>query len=168
MDCMEKKWKLRISLAQATVFLHSSTMPFFREINELLKNYWDDRNIMDQGHDKGNILKFCWYIGYRLTPQFKNISTTMIAPQPATKNVWSSDLENIGKDHNLKIAVSYPLNDRFLPNFHRNENAAGNKNVISADFENVHKVIIYKNHYNSLIISPILTKFSIKWCNWGW
>ena len=56
----------------------------------------------------------------------------MMALQPATENVLSSDLENVGQGHHLQkllyLAVSKLLYDLFLPNFYWNDdNVANNK-----------------------------------------
>ena len=62
-----------------------------------------------------------------------------------------------------KNAISQLLYDRFLPEFYGNDgNVVGNENVISTDLEILVKVTIYKNHYISAIILPILTKLSPK------
>ena len=71
------------------------------ENNGLLnKNYWDDLEVIDQGHGYGNISEFYLYLGYPWT-NFNKISTTMMASRPATKNVLSFDLKNVGHGHHL-------------------------------------------------------------------
>ena len=68
--------------------------------NRLLnKNYRDDLDITDLGHSKGNVSRFCIYLGYPWT-NVNQISSTMSASWLATK-------------------VSYRLT--ILPNFHRND-----------------------------------------------
>ena len=56
----------RISLTMPPIFFILS--PYVGENNELLnKNYWDDLEIVDQGHSKDNVLQFCLYLGYPWT-----------------------------------------------------------------------------------------------------
>ena len=66
MGWIEKSENIEYLWHKTIDVLHSSTMPFVWENNEELnKNYLVDLDIIDQGHDKGNISKFFLYIGYR-------------------------------------------------------------------------------------------------------
>ena len=121
----------------ATNFLHSFTI--YWENNRLLnKNYWDDLDIIDQGHSKGSISQFCLYLGYPWT-NFNTILTTKMASWPAKKKcriIWSSKCRS--RTPFTKIAVSQLLYDGFLLNVYRNNgNVVENKNVISADLQNI-------------------------------
>ena len=83
-DCMKKKWKHRISVAlcnRSTSFLQQ----LLGKINGLLnKKYWDDFDIIDQGHSKADVSQFGLYLGYPWT-NFNQITTTMMAMWPATE-----------------------------------------------------------------------------------
>ena len=61
----------------------------------------------------------------------------MMTSRPAKRNSYHL-IESVGQDQHLpKIALSEPLYDRFLTNFHKNcGNVTGDKNVISADLVN--------------------------------
>ena len=93
-------------------------LPCFWEHNRLLnKNYWNDFDIIDQGHGNGKFSKFCLHLRYPWT-NFNTISTTMKASRPATTtNVLSSDLESVGQGHHLKnrcISTIQPLFTKLL------------------------------------------------------
>ena len=59
-------WKnvktLNISGTMPQIFFILSPCVWENEI--LNKNYWDDLDIIDQGHSKGNVSHFCLYLGY--------------------------------------------------------------------------------------------------------
>ena len=79
-----KQWKpSNISGTIQPIFFILS--PYVWKNNWLLnKNYWDDLDIIDQGHSKCNVWQFCLYLGYPWT-NFNQISTTMMASWPSTK-----------------------------------------------------------------------------------
>ena len=97
------------------------------------KNLWDDLDIIDQGHSKCNVSKFRLNRGY-----FNKISTKMMASRPIKKKSYHLTLKYRTRLPVTEIALSQLLYNRFLPNLHRNDgNMVGNKNVTSADFQNV-------------------------------
>ena len=102
------------------------------------KNYYDDLDIIDQGHSKGYISQFWLYIGYSLT-NFIIISTTMMVSYIAAsnnKNVISSDLENVGQSHHLQkwLYLSYYMTD-FCQNLIEMMAMLSNKNYISCPWK---------------------------------
>ena len=97
--------------------------------NDLLnKNYWYDIDIIDQSHNKRNVSQFCLYLSYPWT-NLNHKDGIMVGN---VKKCYHLTLK-MYKVTIYKIAVSQLLYDRFLPNFHRNDD----KIVISADRENV-------------------------------
>ena len=158
--CMENVKTSKISSTmQPTFFILS---PYVWENNGLLnKNYWDDFDIIDQSHSKGNISQFCLYFGYSWT-DFNTVSTTMMASRTARKIVILPDLENIGQSDNLqKLLFLRYYGDRLLSKFYRNySNFVCNKNVIWADVEHVDQDHHLQKSIYLDFIQPILTKHS--------
>ena len=57
----------------------------------------------------------------------------MTASWSATKNVMSSDFENVGQGHLLQKLLYLSYYDKFLQKFYRyDDNVVGNKNFVSA------------------------------------
>ena len=63
MGCMKNVITSNISGTMTPIFFILS--PYVWENNGLLnKNYWDDLDIIDQGHSKGKISQFFLYLDY--------------------------------------------------------------------------------------------------------
>ena len=96
---------------------------------------------------RGNISQFCLYLNYPST-NFNKISSAMKASWLATKKrnaIWP--WKSKSRSPYIKIAV-YQLLWQIFPKFYRNDgNVIGNKNLISANLENIGKVTVYKMHY---------------------
>ena len=83
MGCIEKSEHIEYLWRYSTNFLHS--LPCVWENNGLLdKIYWDDLDIIDQCHSKGNVSQFCLYLRRPWT-NFNKISTTMMESWPVTQ-----------------------------------------------------------------------------------
>ena len=111
MDCIETSESIEYLWHYSTTFLILS--PYVWERNGLLnQNYWDDFDIIDQGHSKDNFSQFFLYLG-NLWTNFNKISTTMMESWPATKKVLSSDLDNVDQVHHLQksLYLRYYTND---------------------------------------------------------
>ena len=129
----------------------------------LNENYWGYLDIIDHAHSKYTSRHFA-YLGYPstiLTNFWRQFQTASCQQQ---KRIISSYLENVAK-----IAVSQLLYDRSLPIFYGTDgNVVGDKNVISADLENIGQ----GHHLKKIIISQLLyTDFNhyfTKCCNWNW
>ena len=86
---------------------------------------------------------------------FDKTSTTRIVSQPATKNIISSDFENVDQSHHLQKLL-------YL-SFYRNDgNVVGDKNFLLADLENIGQDHHLHTYHVSAIIQQILTKRSPK------
>ena len=76
--------------------------PCVWENNGLLnKRYWDDLDIIDEGHSWDNVSQFYLNLGYPWT-NVNIILTTMMALKSAIQKMsLSSYLENVGQGHHL-------------------------------------------------------------------
>ena len=64
-------------------------------------NYYDDLDIIDEGHSKGNISKFCLFLGCPWN-DLKKIRSQWWHRGQQQKNVISSDIETVGQVYYLQ------------------------------------------------------------------